>query len=125
MQEAITINGVYIKQPDQDGYSAVLATTSTDDSDRDMSLVMHNTPMGTVEGYDLKWKYIKPLEAAQILQQVLNKSEFTVHYFDIITAQWRDGKFYASNFNAPVKTLKDGEECWSELSFNIRSINPR
>lgn len=125
MQDCIKINGIVIKQPDEDGYSAVLATTSTDDSDRDMSLVMHNTPIGTVEGYDLKWSYPTLQEAALILQQVLNKPKFTVHYMDIITGTWRDGEFYASNFNAPCKTLEEGEECWDELSFNIRGINPR
>lgn len=125
MQDYIMINGIRIKQPDEDGYTAELATTSTDDSDRDMSLVMHNTPIGTVVGYNLKWTDLTPDEAAQILQQVMNKSSFTVHYMDIITGQWKDGEFYASNFNAPAGSLKTGEECWDELSFNIRGIHPR
>lgn len=117
-------NGIRVKQPDDEGYAAILATTSTDDSDRDMSLVMHNTPIGTVQGYNLKWTYISAEEVSVILKQVLNKSQFTVHYFDIYEARWRDGDFYASNFNMPSKTLEDGEECWAELSFNIRSIYP-
>lgn len=125
MQDCLKINGIKVAQPDEDGYSAVLATTSTEDSDRDMTLEMHNTPIGTVEGYDLKWRNLSPQEAAVILQQVLNKSKFTVHYFDILTGKWRDGEFYASNFNAPCKTLEDDEECWDELSFNIRGIHPR
>ena len=125
MQDYFKLNGIIVKQPDEDGYSAVLATTSTEDSDRDMSLSMHNTPIGTVEGYDLKWTYLTPAEAAEILQQVLNKPNFIAHYFDIITGSWRDAKFYASNYNAPVMTLKDEEEYWDELSFNIRSIDPR
>ncbi len=57
-----------------------------------MTLEMHNTPIGTVEGYDLKW---------------------------------RDGEFYASNYNSPCGTLEDGEEYWDELRFNIREIKPR
>lgn len=125
LQDCLKINGIKVAQPDEDGYSAVLATTSTEDSDRDMTLEMHNTPIGTVEGYDLKWRNLSPQEAAVILQQVLNKSKFTVHYFDILTGKWRDGEFYASNFNAPCKTLEDDEECWDELSFNIRGIHPR
>lgn len=125
MQDCLKFNGVKVAQPDEDGYSAVLATTSTEDSDRDMSLVMHNTPIGTVEGYDLKWRNLLPEEVALILQQVLNRSSFTVHYFDILTAKWRDGEFYASNFNAPAKSLEEDNECWDELSFNIRGINPR
>lgn len=125
MQDYIRINGIKIKQPDEDGYTAQLATTSTDDSDRDMSLVMHNTPVGTVEGYDLKWTDLTLEEASEILQQVVNKQSFTVHYMDILTGTWKDGEFYASNFNAPAGTLKEGEECWDELSFNIRGIDPR
>ena len=125
MQDYIKFNGVKVKHPDEDGYTAILATTSTDDSDRDMGLVMHNTPIGTVEGYDLKWKYLTAQETAQILGQVLNRPEFTVHYFDIITGKWKDGRFYASNFNSPCKTLKEGKECWKDLSFNIRGIDPR
>lgn len=125
MQDYIMINGIKIKQPDEDGYSVSLATTSTEDSDRDMGLVMHNTPIGTVEGYDLKWTDLTLSEAAEILQQVVNKSSFTVHYLDILTGTWRDGEFYASNFNAPAKILLDGKERWDELSFGIRGINPR
>lgn len=125
MQNYITFNGVRVAQPDEEnGYSAVLATTSTDDSDRDMSLVMHNTPIGTVIGYDLKWTWITAAEAAEILQQVVNKSQFTMHYFDIYDAQWKDGLFYASNFNSPAFSLREGEEYWSELSFNVRGIYP-
>lgn len=123
MQDRLTINGIDIQQPSYDGYAAVLATTSTDDSDRDMSLTMHNTPIGTVAGYNLKWENISAEEVAKILGQVLNKSSFTVHYFDITTATWKDGEFYASNFNAPSRSLEDGEEKWDELSFNIRGVN--
>ena len=125
MQDYLTFNGVVVKVPDDDGYSANLATTSTEDSNRDMSLVMHNTPIGTVESYSLKWSELTPFEASAILQQVLNKPSFTVHYFDILTGTWRDGEFYASNFNAPARILLDGEEHWDELSFNIIGVNPR
>lgn len=125
MQDYIKINDIKIKQPDEDGYTAVIATTSTEDSNRDMGLTMHNTPIGSVEGYDLKWTDLTLAEAAQILQQVLNKSSFKVHYLDILTGTWRDGYFYASNYNAPAGTLKEGEECWDELTINIRGIDPR
>ena len=122
MQDYIRFNGVVVKQPDK--YSAVLATTSTSDSDRDMALVMHNTPIGTVAGYDIEWSYLTAQEAAAILSQVLNRPSFTVHYYNILTASWEDGEFYASNFNAPAKILEEDEEYWEALSFNIRGINP-
>ena len=119
MQESIKFNDIEIVQPDEDGYSAVLAVTSTEDSDRDISGDMHNTPLFTVHGYNLKWSYISAAKAAAILKHFVGKNKCKVHYFDIMTATWKDGYFYASNFNAPSKTLKDGEECWKSLSFDI------
>lgn len=123
MQDRIKFNGVEIRQPDS--FQAVLSTTSTDDSTRDMALEMHNTPIGTIEGYDLKWSNIPAGEMAIILKQVLNKPSFDVHYFDIITGKWRDAAFNASNFNSPAYTLEDGEELWDELTINIRGVKPR
>ena len=125
MQDYIKINGITIVQPDEDGYSVELSTTSTEDSDRDMSLVMHNTPIATVVSYSLKWTDIKATDAAQILSQIINKPSFSFHYFDILTASWRDGKFYATTFNSPCKTIEDGVEAWDELSFNVIGVNPR
>lgn len=125
MQDYIKINGITIAQPDEDGYSVELSTTSTEDSDRDMSLVMHNTPIATVVSYSLKWTDIKATDAAQILSQIINKPSFSFHYFDILTASWRDGEFYATTFNSPCKTIEDGVEAWDELSFNVIGVNPR
>lgn len=125
MQDYIKINGITIVQPDEDGYSVNLSTTSTEDSDRDMSLVMHNTPIATVVSYSLKWTDIKATDAAQILSQIINKPSFSFHYFDILTASWRDGEFYATTFNSPCKTIEDGVEAWDELSFNVIGVNPR
>lgn len=125
MQNYIKINGITIVQPDEDGYSVELSTTSTEDSDRDMSLVMHNTPIATVVSYSLKWTDIKATDAAQILSQIINKPSFSFHYFDILTASWRDGEFYATTFNSPCKTIEDGVEAWDELSFNVIGVNPR
>lgn len=122
MQERIKFNGIDIVQPDKDGYSAIIATTSTEDSDRDLSGKMHNTPLFSVTGYNLKWDEIAASKAAVILQQFVGKRSCKVHYFDIMTGTWKDGQFYASNFSAPSKTLKDGEECWKGLSFDIRSV---
>ena len=125
MQDYIKINGITIVQPDEDGYSVELSTTSTEDSDRDMSLVMHNTPIATVVSYSLKWTDIKATDAAQILSQIINKPSFSFHYFDILTASWRDGEFYATTFNSPCKTIENGVEAWDELSFNVIGVNPR
>ena len=54
--------GDYIRIKAPIKYDPVLATTSTEDSDRTQDLVMHNTPMGTIIGYDI-WKENKRIEA--------------------------------------------------------------
>lgn len=123
MQDRIKFNDTDIVQPDEGGYSAILATTSTEDSDRSISGKMHNTPLFTVLGYNLKWSRITAAEASKILQHWVGKSKCKVHYFDIMTATWKDGYFYATNFNAPSKSVKNGEECWDSLSFDVRSVD--
>lgn len=124
-QETLQFNGVTVDWPDEDGYKVALATTSTEDSTRDMSLTMHNTPIGTVVSIELKWSDIKASAAARILRQVLNKGSFTCHYFDLIDGAWRTDTFYAANYNAPAMCLKDGSEVWDELSFKITKIISR
>ena len=122
MQKRIDFNTVPIKQPDK--CDPVFATTSTEDSDRNMVLVMKNTVLGTVYGYDMEWSELSLTECATILQQVLNKSEFSMYHLSSYHGTWRRDKFYASNVNIGAKTLKDGEEKWESLSINVRSINP-
>lgn len=121
-QDKFKFNGVTIKTPTE--YSASLATTSTSDSGRNQYLQMKNTVVGTVRSYSFKWRLLTPQEMSLILRQVLNKSSFTAHFFDIYAGAWMDGAFYASNFNAPVRRLIDGVEMWDELSFNIVGVNP-
>ena len=64
-------------------------------------------------------------EIATILNTVLNKSQFTFHHKDpTIPGRWVDRTFYASNFNMAAQTLKDGEEKWTDLSINVRRVEP-
>lgn len=122
-QEQFRIDGVAIAAPN--AYKPVFATTSTEDSDRDQSLVMHNTPMGTIAGYDMAWEVLTWQEIAAILNSMLNKSKFMVHHPDpTIPGAWVDRTFYASNFKMAAQTLEDGEEVWTDLSINIRRIEP-
>lgn len=121
-QEQFAFGGVKCVAPDV--CNAVLATTSTEDSDRDMALNMRNTPIGTVHGYDLTWGRLTASQTVTILQQVLNKPKFLFRYFDITRGVWRDDYFYASNFSAPAFSLEDGFEAWDGLAINVRSTNP-
>lgn len=114
-------------------YKPKLATTSTEDSDRTQDLVMHNTPMGTVIGYDMTWGDMSTEEAQKIIKLMLNKSSFNMHHFDILRGTWAYDDFYASNFDLEGVRLRQyrlkgvlyNEESWKGLSINIRAINPR
>lgn len=123
-QEQLKFNGIVMPWPDEDGYTVQIATTSTDDSDRTQDLVMHNTPIGSVGSYGLKWSDLTKEEVALILSQVLDKPSFSAHYFDVKTAKWKDANFYATTFNVTPINLKESEERIEEISFNIIGINP-
>lgn len=123
MQEEFKIDGITIAAPST--YKPVFSTTSTDDSDRDQNLVMHNTPIGTIAGYDLTWELLTWSEISTILNAMLNKSSFSFHHKDpTIPGTWVDRTFYASNFNMAAQTLEDEEEMWEDLSINVRRIEP-
>jgi len=121
-QKQFAFNDVVCVAPDD--YQPVLATTSTEDSDRDMSLRMRNTPIGTITGYDLTWGRLTPSQASAILRQVINKPSFKFYYFDLYRGTWRSDYFYASNFNAGALSLEEGFEAWEGLAFGVRSIDP-
>lgn len=123
MQDKLSFNGVVVKQPDKDGYKAMMETTSTASSGRDMRLKMRNTPMGTVLAYELKWSGISAEDASLILKQVLNKASYMAHYFDLYEGKWKDAEFYTATINSPVLTVREGVECWEELSFQMTAIN--
>lgn len=122
MSRPFEFNGIKVKTPDT--FKPNFATTSTEDSDRTQDLVMHNTPMGTISSYSFEWRYIEPEEAALILSQVMNRSEYSLRYLNPLTARWEVGMFYTSNF--PFGTLKqvNGRDTWESLSFNAVVINP-
>lgn len=123
MREKFKIDGVEIEAPTE--YRPVFSTTSTEDSDRDQALVMHNTPMGTIAGFDMSWEELTWNEIAAILKAMLNKSSFTFHHPDpTVPRIWIDRTFYASNFNMAAQTLEEGIEKWTNLQINVRRIEP-
>lgn len=122
MDRPFEFNGIAVKTPDT--FKPNFATTSTDDSDRTQDLVMHNTPIGTISSYSFEWKNIYIEEVALILQQIVNRSEYSLRFLNPMTAQWEVGMFYTVNI--PVGTLKqvNGRNAWESLSFNAVVINP-
>lgn len=115
-------NGIPVKTPTS--FKPSLATTSTDDSDRTQDLVMHNTPMGTIESYSFEWKNISPADAAVIVHQIKNRGEYTLRYLSASAGQWRTNRFYTSNYSFGTLKIVNGIEVWESLSFNAVSIEP-
>lgn len=122
MEKLFEFNGVSVKTPTT--FKPNMATTSTEDSDRTQDLVMHNTPMGTIESYSFEWKYIEPEEAAKIVQQIKNKSQYSLRYLSADIGQWITKTFYTSNYTFGTLTVSNGKFVWESLSFNAVGVNP-
>lgn len=122
MQRKIKVNNIEIKQPDK--CDPVLTTTSTDDSDRKMDLVMQNTPIGTIYGYDMEWSNLTLSQCSIILKNMVNKASFKMYHLSPYHGEWRTDDFYASNYDVGASTFEDGVELWSSLTINVRGINP-
>lgn len=122
MSRPFKFNDIPVKTPD--AFKPNFATTSTEDSDRTQDLVMHNTPMGTISSYSLEWKYIEIEEAALILNQIINKSQYSLRYINPLTASWTTGMFYTSNYTLGTFGKTNGHNTWESLSFNAVVINP-
>lgn len=124
MSEKFTVDGTEIRTPTT--YKPVFATTSTEDSDRTQDLIMHNTPLGTIAGYDLTWDSLTSEEISVIINSMMNKPYFQFHHRDPRQAGgWSTAEFYASNYSMQAQRLGEREgELWSGLSINVRSIYP-
>ena len=106
---------------DEDGYQISFATTSTENSGRTMRGNMKNSPLFTIEAYELKWSDIKVSDASKILKEVMGKSGFDFFHLNIYEDKWETKRFYAANFNAPCVSLVELEEKLDELSFQVTS----
>lgn len=100
------------------------ATTSTEDSDRTQDLVMHNTPMGTIESYEIAFENIPVKEAAVIYQRIKNRSQYKLRYMSVGSGEWDVGQFYTSNYSFGSLKTSDGGFVWKSLSFNAVRIYP-
>ena len=122
MSRPFEFNGIPAKTPNI--FRPNMATTSTEDSDRTQDLVMHNTPMGTIQNGELEWRYIELDEAALILQQIVNNSEYSLRYPNPLTGRWEVSTFYTANYSLGTHMISNGKSVWESLSFNAVRINP-
>lgn len=122
-QDSIKINGQDIWQPDENlAYN--FETTYTEDSGRVQTGDGYFVPLFTVEQLNYTATDIPQSEVTKILQMVAGGHEFTLHYFSAFYGGWRDGRFYVGKGDMSIGTLKDGEEEFDSLSFNMTGIDP-
>lgn len=121
-QQTIKINGKTIHQPDSFKFS--FATTSTEGSERLMSGEMYNEPMFTVESYAYEGSDISISEMSRLLQMIVNQRKVQLYYFSVYYGRWREAPFYVTQGSVDIGTLKEGEEKYKSLSFNIIGVNP-
>lgn len=105
-------------------FTPAAATTSTEDSDRTQDLVMHNTPMGTIESYNIEFVNIPVKEAAEIYRRIKNRSQYKLRYMSVELGEWTTGYFYTSNYSFGSLGVTNGKDCWEKMSFNAIAINP-
>ena len=122
MDKPFEFNGIPVKTPNT--FSPNMYTTSTDDSNRTQDLVMHNTPMGTIESYSIEWKNIEPEEAAKIIGQIKNRSEYSLRHLNFETGRWEVRQFYTTTYSGGTLKKVNGKDAWESLSFNAICINP-
>lgn len=121
-EKPFEFNGIAVRTPEVFKPSA--ATTSTDSSDRTQDLVMHNTPIGTIESYNFEWKNIPTKEAAVIYRQIRNRKKYKLRYMSADTGNWETDYFYTSNYDFGTIKKVNGKDAWESFSFNAIMINP-
>ncbi len=122
-QERIKINGIEIYQPDS-GLQHSFDTTYSDDTARVQSGVLHLTPLFTVEQETYTATNIPAREAIKILQQIIKGEQFTLHYYSLFYAKWRDDTFYVGKGQYTIGELTEGNEYLESLTFNMTGVNP-
>ena len=121
-QQKIKIDGVEIFQPDS-GLTWEFETTYTSASTRPQSGVGRFAPMFTVESYQYKASNVPVADVAQILQLVTGRN-FSLYHFSPYTGRWETGTFYVGKGTLVLGLLKEDEEIYNSVTFNMIGVNP-
>jgi hypothetical protein len=80
--------------------------------------------MGTIQNAEFEWRYIPLDEAALILQQIVNKAEYSLRYPEPLLGRWEVNTFYTTNYSLGTHMISNGKSVWESLSFNAIRIKP-
>ena len=121
-QKKILINGVEIWQPDEElGWN--YETTYTNDSGNTQDGVGHITPMFTKESFSYPASKMPAAEASKILKLVVGKT-FSLYAWNPYFGKWMTMRCYVGKGSMNIKTLKEGDETMSNISFNMVDLIP-
>ena len=124
-QNMITINNEVIRQPVE--FEPNWETTYTSDSGRVMSGQALLDPLFTVESFNAQWTGLTSEEVSKILKLVVptaSTPKFNLHYFSPYYNEWRTSEFYVGKGSLKLRTLKEGDEAYKNLSCNFIGVNP-
>ena len=117
-QQKVTLNNWNAVQPTQMDWS--FETTSTSDSTRVMAGKLYDTPLFTVEAFDMTYSNLTRAQVSAILQIIVKRPStpyFVMHYYSPFSNTWKDGTFSISQGSLKIRSLKEGEENMQEISF--------
>lgn len=100
------------------------AVTSTEESGRVQTGYMLNTPMFTVEAYDIEFGKTDGETLSNMLQAMTGKSSFPFHHFNVYKNRWETKPFYVANIDCSELMVKDGKEFVESFTFHVTGINP-
>lgn len=120
-QEYYKMNGKKIVQPDS-GLGFNWETAYTEDSGRSQNGTATVKPLFTVEQYEYHVSNPTFEQVAQILQIIALGKKFTFHYLSPYTGKWQDGTFYVGQGGISIGSIKQNEERYSDLAFNLQNI---
>lgn len=121
-QNKILINGIEIWQPDEE-LQWSYETTYTPDATRTQNGVGHFTPMFTTESFGYPATYMPAEEWAKISQMIIGR-EYDLFAYNPHFGKWMTMRCYTGQGSLNIKTLVEGDEMFSSVSFNMVDIVP-
>ena len=121
-QQKIKFNDIVIKQPVT--FKRSKETTFAEDSNRDMTGVLHAKPKFTVEAFNMEWKHLSLSEMSTILQIVDLGETFQMTYLSPYYGTWRTDTFYVGEGSEDCGCIEESGEFYDSLTFNAICVNP-
>ena len=121
-QQKILINNTEIWQPDED-LAWDYETTYTPDSNRAQNGIGHFTEMFTVQSFGYTASHVPIAEWTKISQMIVGR-KFDLYCFNPHFGRWMTHRCNVGKGSLKIKSLEEGRERYSSISFNMTDIKP-